>query len=70
MPGTSHARGVNAGLPPVWMLCLPVGDLEESVRRVAEEGREVVSSMRGDGGAYAYAVVRDPIGVCFALAPA
>ena len=25
--GVCHARGVNLGLPPVWMIYLPVGDL-------------------------------------------
>lgn len=32
--GVRHARGVNANLPTVWMIHLPVGDLAESVRRV------------------------------------
>jgi predicted enzyme related to lactoylglutathione lyase len=36
--GICHARGVNVGLPPVWMMYLPVGDLVESIRRVEEEG--------------------------------
>ena len=34
--GICHARGVNLGLPPVWMIYLPVGDLAESLRRVRE----------------------------------
>ncbi len=67
--GVCHARGVNLGLPPVWMLYLPVGDLAESVRRVGEEGGEVIKATRGADGEYASAVVRDPVGVCLALAP-
>ncbi len=63
--GVCHARGVNAGLPPVWLIYLPVGDLAESLRRVEEEGGEVV---RKKEGAQPYAVVRDPVGAFVALA--
>jgi predicted enzyme related to lactoylglutathione lyase len=67
--GVCHGRGVNAGLPPVWMLYLPVGDLAESLSRVQEGGGEVLKSMRGEDGSYVYAAVRDPVGVHFALVP-
>ncbi|MDQ5854033.1 MAG: VOC family protein, partial [Chloroflexota bacterium] len=43
--GVCHARGVNSGLPPVWMIYLPVGDLGESLGRVQEEGGKVVKVM-------------------------
>jgi uncharacterized protein len=67
--GICHARGVNLGLPPVWMLYLPVGDLAESLRRVREEGGEVVKAARGNDGEYVYAAVRDPVGAYLALVP-
>lgn len=66
--GVCHARGVNAGLPPVWLLYLPVGDLPGSLRRVPEAGGEVVRTREGEDGAPAYAVIRDPVGVYLALA--
>jgi uncharacterized protein len=65
--GVCHARGVNAGLPPVWMIYLPVGDLAESLRRVREEGGRVLRTMQGEGD-HAYAAVQDPVGACLALA--
>lgn len=65
--GVCHARGVNLGLPPVWMIYLPVGDLADSVRRVEEEGGKVIKAPRGTDGAYAYAAVQDPVGACIAL---
>ena len=65
--GVCHARGANAGLPPVWLLYLPVGDLAESLRRVEEEGGEVASAARGREGDYTHAVIRDPLGVHLAL---
>ena len=67
--GVCHARGVNLGLPPVWMIYLPVGDLAESLRRVREEGGKVIKATRGTDGEYAYAVVQDPVGACLALVP-
>jgi uncharacterized protein len=67
--GVCHARGPNAGLPPVWMIYLPVDDLAESLRRVEEEGGRIIRAIRGEAGEYAYAAVRDPVGACFALVP-
>ena len=67
--GVCHARGVNLGLPPIWMIYLPVGDLAESLRRVREEGGEIIKATRGSDGEYADAVVQDPVGACLALVP-
>lgn len=68
--GVCHARGANAGLPTVWMIYLPVGDLAESLRRVPEEGGTVVKAMQGEDGGYVYAAVQDPAGAYLALMPA
>ncbi len=65
--GVCHARGVNSGLPPTWMICLPVGDLAESVRRVREEGGKIIQATRGDDAEHVYAVVQDPVGAYLAL---
>jgi predicted enzyme related to lactoylglutathione lyase len=67
--GICHARGVNLGLPPVWMIYLPVGDLAESLRRVSEGGGKVIRATRGTDGEYASAAVQDPVGACLALVP-
>ncbi|RME63462.1 MAG: VOC family protein [Caldilineae bacterium] len=67
--GICHARGVNLGLPPVWLIYLPVGDLAESLRRVREEGGRIIKAAEGTDGAYAYAVVQDPVGAYLALMP-
>jgi uncharacterized protein len=67
--GVCHARGVNEGLPPVWMIYLPVGDLAESLRRVPEEGGKVIKTTQGANGEYVYAAVQDPAGAYLALIP-
>ena len=65
--GICHARGMNVGLPRVWMIYLPVGNLAESLRRVQEEGGKVVKAMQGEDGQYRYAAVQDPVGAYLAL---
>lgn len=67
--GVCHARGANVGLPPIWMLYLPVGDLAESLRRVTDEGGEVIKTTAGKDGEVVCAFVRDPVGACLALVP-
>jgi predicted enzyme related to lactoylglutathione lyase len=58
-----HAGGDNAGIPPVWLLRLPVDDFEESLRLVREGGGEIIKGSTDTG----HAVIRDPVGVCIAL---
>lgn len=50
-------------LPSVWLIHLPVDDLPESLRRVSENGGQVIEEFTQTGSA----VVRDPVGVLFAL---
>ena len=51
------------GLPAVWMLSLPVGDLGESLRRVVANGGHVLQHSSEAG----QAIVRDPVGLYVAL---
>lgn len=66
--GVCHARGVNAGLPAVWMLYLPVGDLTASLAHVRAEGGTVIREDCSDSGKPTVAFIQDPIGVTLALA--
>jgi predicted enzyme related to lactoylglutathione lyase len=67
--GVCHARGVNVGLPPTWMIYLPVGDLAESLRRVRDEGGTIIKATPGADGEFVYAVIQDLVGACLALMP-
>lgn len=53
----------HRGIPPIWLIHLPVGDLAESLRRVTEGGGQVIKEF----ATARYAVVRDPVGVYLAL---
>ena len=62
--GVCHARGVNASIPPQWMIYINVEDLDASVASVEELGGAVVDGPRamGDGR---FCIIRDPAGaVC------
>lgn len=64
-----HARGGNLGLPPIWMLHLPVGDLSESLREVREGGGKIIKEIKSVDGGYSYAAIQDPVGAVLALVP-
>jgi predicted enzyme related to lactoylglutathione lyase len=64
--GICHARGINQGVPPVWMMYLPVGDIDTSIARVKEDGGTVIKHTDGNCG-YNIAFVQDPVGVHFGL---
>jgi len=51
------------GIPPVWILSLPVDDLEGSLRLARAGGGQVIKGSADAG----HAVIRDPLGVYIAL---
>jgi predicted enzyme related to lactoylglutathione lyase len=58
-----HNANEYQGLPAVWLISLPVGDVPKSLRRARENGGEVVWSNTQSSKA----ILRDPVGVYFAL---
>ena len=40
--GICHARGVNANLPPQWLIYITVADVEASAKRCVEHGGRIV----------------------------
>lgn len=65
--GVCHARGVNADLPPVWLVYVAVADLDASLARCEAGGGAVVVGPRHMGAHGRYAVIRDPAGAVLAL---
>lgn len=65
--GICHARGPNTGIPPVWMVCITVKDLDACVAKCLELGGKVVSGPRSMGGQAKYAAIQDPSGAYAAL---
>jgi predicted enzyme related to lactoylglutathione lyase len=51
------------GVPSTWLIHLPVDDIAESLKRVIENDGEIISECTEQK----YAIIRDPVGVYFAL---
>jgi uncharacterized protein len=64
--GVCHARGGNAGLPPVWMVYFTVADLDASLARCVAAGGELLGEVR-TGGGVRFAAIRDPAGTVCSL---
>ncbi len=67
--GVCHARGVNASLPPQWLIYINVEDLDASIASVQALGGEIVDGPRelGEGR---FCVIRDPAeAVCGLMDP-
>lgn len=65
--GICHKRGVNEGLPPVWMIYIAVADLEASTASCRQLGGKVLIEPQSPGHGFRYAVIQDPAGAVCAL---
>lgn len=65
--GVCHASGVNAELPPTWLVYITVEDLDESMARCLELGGKVVLGPKESGSAGRYCLIQDPAGALAAL---
>jgi len=65
--GICHARGVNAALPPVWLVYITVADVEKAAALAVELGGTVMHGPTPMGPQGRYCVVRDPAGAVAAL---
>jgi predicted enzyme related to lactoylglutathione lyase len=65
--GVCHSRGVNADLPPQWLVYIVVADVDRSARRCVELGGSVLVGPRELGGQGRFCVIRDPAGAVAAL---
>jgi len=65
--GICHAKGVNEGLPPQWLVYLTVADLDASLARCLELGGKVRAEPFPMGGFGRMAVIEDPSGAVAAL---
>lgn len=64
--GVCHARGVNADLPPVWLVYFIVEDLDGSLEACTAAGGEILRPAAALG-ADRVAIIRDPAGAVSAL---
>ena len=65
--GICHARGENAGLPPVWLMYIRVADLDASVAVCIAYGGQILVPPRSMGAYGWVAVIQDPAGAVVGL---
>lgn len=65
--GIIHARGVNASIPPQWMIYVVVEDLQATVDRCIELGGRVIAWPEHEGVKLQNAFLQDPAGAVFAV---
>ncbi len=65
--GVCHARGINADLPPVWLVYFVVEDLDHSIQECLDRGGKVIAGPKEMGGQGRYCVLQDPAGAIAAL---
>ena len=66
--GICHARGVNADLPPQWLVSITVPDLEASLAQCLALGGTQLTPIKGDHGAEnSYVTIKDPAGAVLSL---
>src|SRR5215203_6632800 len=66
--GICHARGVNADLPPQWLVYITVPDLEASLAQCLALGGTQLTPIKGDHGSEnSYATIQDPAGAVLTL---
>lgn len=64
--GLCHARGINAGVPPQWLVYVAVGNVAASAAACVAHGGKVVDGPRDMGGSQ-FCVIQDPAGAVLAL---
>ena len=64
--GICHARGVNANIPPQWLVYINVPDVAVAAQKCVELGGRIVTGPRKMGGGD-FAVIQDPAGAVCAL---
>ncbi len=64
--GVCHARGVNAKLPPQWLIYVQVEDVDAAVAKCVELGGKVLDGPRAMGS-QRFCCIRDPEGAVLAL---
>lgn len=66
--GICHAQGVNAYIPPQWLLYITVDDLDKSLAAVEKSGGKVIGDKRSDGKGGHICLIQDPGGAYMMIA--
>ena len=65
--GICHSKGVNAYLPPQWLVYIPVENLDASLEKCKSMGGKVIGEKRKMGDQGHYCLIQDPAGAYMML---
>lgn len=65
--GVCHARGVNAYIPPQWLIYVMVEDLDASLEKCKNLGGKIIGDKRKMGDQGHYCLIQDPAGAYMML---
>ena len=65
--GICHARGVNEGLPPQWLIYITVENIQKSVESCIALGGKILVQPKNMGSYGTFCVIQDPAGAVGAL---
>jgi predicted enzyme related to lactoylglutathione lyase len=64
--GVCHARGVNEGIPPQWLIYIQVDSVDDAISACRESGGHVIKETRSLDG-QKFCVIQDPAGAVMGL---
>lgn len=65
--GICNAKGINAMLPPQWLIYITVADVDKSSKTCIEQGGKILVEPRTIPNYGRYCVIQDPAGAVCAL---
>jgi predicted enzyme related to lactoylglutathione lyase len=65
--GVCHDQGVNADIPPQWIVYINVKDIKDSVEKCKQLGGKIIKEVFDANNNYTYAMLQDPTGAIIAV---
>lgn len=65
--GICHTKGINASMPPQWLIYITVKNLDESIKKCEENGGKLLTEPRSMASYGRFCVIQDPAGAVSAL---
>ncbi len=63
--GICNQRGVNANIPPQWIMYVCVEDVDSTLQNALDRGAKLVHESKKAGGSLNYVIIQDPAGAVF-----
>ena len=65
--GICHSKGINADIPPVWLVYFNVENIEQSIEKTLQLGGQLITPLKMVNGNSKMIVIQDPSGAYCAL---